>query len=91
MDQDYIPNTKLPGLKIWPNSPDLTESMVPGSRSTRMARGTYLLPVGNRARLRPAVGKGITGKTVLYVPFTAESLEKILASEAKVSRGAFLL
>ena len=56
-----------------------------------MARGTYLLPVGNRARLRPAVGKGITGKTVLYVPFTAESLEKILASEAKVSRGAFLL
>lgn len=42
----YVPNTKLSGLKIWPKGPDLTESMVPGSRSTRMARGTYLLPVG---------------------------------------------
>lgn len=43
---DHSPNTKLSGLKIWPKGPDLTESMVPGSRSTRMARGTYLLPVG---------------------------------------------
>ena len=33
------PNTKLSGLKIWPKGPDLTESMVPGSRSTRTACG----------------------------------------------------
>jgi tubulin beta len=36
--------TKLSGLKIWPNGPDRTESMVPGSKSTNMARGTYLPP-----------------------------------------------
>ena len=39
-----IPKTKLSGLKIWPNGPDLTESIVPGSKSTRMALGTYLPP-----------------------------------------------
>lgn len=39
-----LPNTKLSGLKICPNGPDLTESMVPGSKSTRTARGTYLPP-----------------------------------------------
>lgn len=38
------PNTKLSGLKICPKGPDRTESMVPGSRSTRIARGTYLPP-----------------------------------------------
>jgi len=38
------PKTKLSGLKICPNGPDRTESMVPGSRSTRTARGTYLPP-----------------------------------------------
>lgn len=57
MEGDNIPNTKLSGLKIWPNGPDLTESMVPGSRSTRMARGTYLLPVGTRAALQLGLGK----------------------------------
>jgi hypothetical protein len=51
MDHEDIPNTKLSGLKIWPNGPDLTESVVPGSRSTRMARGTYLLPMGARGDL----------------------------------------
>jgi hypothetical protein len=51
MDHEDIPNTKLSGLKIWPNGPDLTESVVPGSRSTRMARGTYLLTMGARADL----------------------------------------
>lgn len=39
-----LPNTKLSGLKICPNGPERTESMVPGSRSTRTARGTYLPP-----------------------------------------------
>lgn len=40
----YIPNTKLSGLNICPKGPERTESMVPGSRSTRMARGTYFPP-----------------------------------------------
>ena len=57
MEHHNIPNTKLSGLKIWPNGPDLTESMVPGSRSTRMARGTYLLPVGTRADLQLGLRK----------------------------------
>jgi len=34
------PKTKLSGLKSCPNGPALTESMVPGSRSIRMALGT---------------------------------------------------
>ena len=34
------PNTKLSGRKIWPKGPERTESMVPGSRSTRTALGT---------------------------------------------------
>jgi len=40
----YKPKTKLSGLKTCPKGPDLTESIVPGSRSMRMARGTYLPP-----------------------------------------------
>ncbi|KAF3844547.1 hypothetical protein F7725_007710 [Dissostichus mawsoni] len=36
------PSTKLSGLKIWPKGPDLTESMVPGSKSTSTARGQLL-------------------------------------------------
>lgn len=44
----YLPNTKLSGLKICPKGPDLTESMVPGSKSTRMALGTYLPPTQDR-------------------------------------------
>jgi hypothetical protein len=55
MEHDNIPNTKLSGLKIWPNGPDPT--MVLGSRSTRMARGTYLLPVGTRADLQLGLRK----------------------------------
>ena len=39
-----LPKTKLSGLKICPNGPDLMESMVPGSKSTRTERGTYLPP-----------------------------------------------
>uniref|UniRef100_T1H6A3 Dipeptidylpeptidase IV N-terminal domain-containing protein n=1 Tax=Megaselia scalaris TaxID=36166 RepID=T1H6A3_MEGSC len=34
----------LLGLKICPNGPERTESMVPGSKSTKTARGTYLPP-----------------------------------------------
>jgi len=40
----FSPKTKLSGRKICPNGPALTESIVPGSRSTSMARGTYLPP-----------------------------------------------
>ena len=40
----YIPKTKLSGLNIWPKGPDRTESIVPGSRSMRILRGTYLPP-----------------------------------------------
>lgn len=46
-----LPKTKLSGLKICPKGPERTESMVPGSKSTRMARGTNLLPVEKRTRL----------------------------------------
>lgn len=42
------PKTKLSGLNSCPNGPERTESMVPGSRSTRMARGTNLLPLNTR-------------------------------------------
>ena len=38
------PNTKLSGRKRSPKAPPLTASMVPGSRSTRTARGTYFPP-----------------------------------------------
>lgn len=48
MASSHLPNTKLSGLKICPKGPDLTESMVPGSRSTRIARGTYLPPPQER-------------------------------------------
>lgn len=44
MEGVYIPKTKLSGLNICPKGPERTESMVPGSRSTRMARGTYFPP-----------------------------------------------
>lgn len=39
-----LPKTKLSGLKICPNGPDRTESIVPGSKSTNTALGTYLPP-----------------------------------------------
>lgn len=42
------PKTKLSGRNSCPNGPERTESMVPGSRSTRMARGTNLLPLDNK-------------------------------------------
>ncbi|KAK1083134.1 hypothetical protein LTR33_003454, partial [Friedmanniomyces endolithicus] len=38
------PKTKLSGRMRAPNGPARTASMVPGSRSTRTVRGTYLLP-----------------------------------------------
>merc|ERR1719181_2525386 len=41
------PKTKLSGRKIWPKGPERTESMVPGSRSIRMLRGTYRPPVAS--------------------------------------------
>jgi hypothetical protein len=37
------PKTKLSGRKRPPRGPDCTESIVPGSRSIKTARGTYLL------------------------------------------------
>lgn len=40
----HPPKTKLSGRKICPKGPERTESMVPGSRSTSTARGTYLPP-----------------------------------------------
>lgn len=45
-----LPKTKLSGLNNCPNGPERTESMVPGSRSTRMARGTNLLPLEKRRK-----------------------------------------
>lgn len=39
-----LPKTKLSGLKICPKGPDRTESIVPGSRSTKTHRGTYFPP-----------------------------------------------
>lgn len=56
------PNTKLSGLKICPKGPERTESMVPGSRSTRMARGTYFPPEHRE-----------TGKCVKKIPTTNKS------------------
>lgn len=38
------PKTKLSGLKICPKGPERTESIVPGSRSTKTALGTYFPP-----------------------------------------------
>ena len=39
-----LPKMKLSGLKICPNGPDRTESIVPGSKSTKTALGTYFPP-----------------------------------------------
>ena len=40
--ESSLPKTKLSGLNICPKGPALTESMVPGSRSISILRGTYL-------------------------------------------------
>lgn len=40
---------KLSGRKSCPKGPDLTLSMVPGSKSTRAALGTYFLAGGGKA------------------------------------------
>ena len=40
----YLPKTKLSGLKICPKGPERTESIVPGSKSTKTALGTYFPP-----------------------------------------------
>ena len=37
----HVPKTKWLGLKSSPSGPAFTESMVPGSKSTKTARGTY--------------------------------------------------
>ena len=42
--QLFLPKTKLSGLKSCPNAPAFTESIVPGSKSTSTARGTYFPP-----------------------------------------------
>lgn len=36
---------KLSGLKSCPKGPERTESIVPGSKSNNIARGTYFPPV----------------------------------------------
>lgn len=41
---------------IWPQGPERTESVVPGSRCTKITRGTYFPPVGiHRDAIRPQV------------------------------------
>jgi hypothetical protein len=40
----HLPKTKLSGLKICPKGPERTESIVPGSKSTKTALGTYFPP-----------------------------------------------
>ena len=42
----------LSGRKICPNGPDRTESIVPGSKSTKQARGTYFPPVYQKTQQR---------------------------------------
>ena len=41
----YQPKMKLSGRNSWPNGPDRTESIVPGSKSKRIALGTYFPPI----------------------------------------------
>ena len=55
--QLIIPKTKLSGLKICPKGPERTESIVPGSKSTKMALGTYFPP-----RTQILVSKFLFGK-----------------------------
>ena len=54
----HSPKTKLSGLNSCPNGPERTESMVPGSRSTRMARGTNLLPVDEKRAKDRGIERG---------------------------------
>ena len=46
-----LPKTKLSGLKICPKGPDRTESIVPGSKSTNTARGTYFPPENKERKI----------------------------------------
>ena len=61
-----LPKTKLSGLKSCPNGPDLTESMVPGSRSINTARGTYFPPVNLQVKLKLLSNKLISQQNRLY-------------------------
>lgn len=56
---------KLSGLKRWPKDPQRTLSMVPGSKSTMMALGTYLL-----AEERQGDFKGVTQMTFILLSIT---------------------
>lgn len=60
-DKFLLPKTKLSGLKICPKGPERTESMVPGSRSTRMALGTYFPPANTQTPIR--LTKTVTKKS----------------------------
>lgn len=57
------PKTKLSGRNSCPNGPERTESMVPGSRSTRIARGTNLLPLGEKEQ-KMGGKREVTGRMV---------------------------
>ena len=84
----YVPNTKLSGLKIWPKGPGLTESMVPGSRSTRMARGTYLLPAGTQQDSDLALAEQ-SDNALLSGLYGQSSSQKIPARCKEQIRGGF--
>lgn len=69
--RNFLPKTKLSGLNSWPNTPALTESMVPGSKSTRTARGTYFFPTNWKAfhyssAMSPEVFKYIKWKLIAF-------------------------
>ena len=52
-----LPNIKLSGLNNCPNGPDLTESIVPGSKSSKIALGTYLPPESDKNEKFQTKGK----------------------------------
>ena len=56
----HSPKTKLSGLKICPKGPERTESIVPGSKSTKTARGTYFPPKIEKKRKSVERPKGLT-------------------------------
>jgi len=60
----YKPKTKLSGLKTCPKGPDRTESIVPGSRSMRMARGTYFPPLCTNNNVQQTDNRNYTNDNI---------------------------
>lgn len=60
---------KLSGLKSCPKAPERTLSMVPGSRSTSTARGTYLCAAHKQGRTNTSIRTTIRG--VCYIRYTS--------------------